>query len=166
MSRAERLLALMQVLRRHRRPVSGAALAEATGVSLPTLYRDLSALKAQGAAVEGEAGIGYVLRPGDRVVYYSPTGTFGGCDKLQAFTALGTVTEHDVYQADTGAWRRDVAWDPARQVAIADLDLAFRRGRSWGWRLRRGLVEIGAGDMAIIEAAMATGAAPPCRRAA
>ena len=56
MSRAERLLDLIQVLRRHRHPVKGAVLAEATGVSLRTLYRDIDALKAQGAHVDGKAG--------------------------------------------------------------------------------------------------------------
>ncbi len=64
MSRAERLLDLMQVLRRHRIPVSGRHLAEETGVSLRTLYRDIASLQAQGAAIEGEPGLGYVLRPG------------------------------------------------------------------------------------------------------
>src|SRR3954471_10477330 len=64
MSRAQRLLDLIQVLRRHRHPVSGAVLAEATGVSLRTLYRDIDVLKAEGAHIDGEAGIGYVLRPG------------------------------------------------------------------------------------------------------
>jgi predicted DNA-binding transcriptional regulator YafY len=64
MSRAERLLELMQALRRRRAPVAGAALAEELGVSLRTLYRDIAALQAQGAAIEGEAGFGYVLRPG------------------------------------------------------------------------------------------------------
>lgn len=64
MSRAQRLLDLIQVLRRHRHPVSGATLAEATGVSLRTLYRDIEALKAQGAHIDGEAGVGFVLRPG------------------------------------------------------------------------------------------------------
>ena len=64
MSRAERLLDLIQALRRHRYPVSGSSLAEATGVSLRTLYRDIELLKAQGAHIDGEAGVGYVLRPG------------------------------------------------------------------------------------------------------
>ncbi|MCW2244929.1 putative DNA-binding transcriptional regulator YafY [Azospirillum fermentarium] len=64
MSRAERLLDLLQVLRRHRRPVRGAALADELGVSLRTLYRDIATLQAQGARIEGEAGVGYVLRPG------------------------------------------------------------------------------------------------------
>jgi predicted DNA-binding transcriptional regulator YafY len=64
MSRSERLLDLIQVLRRHRRPVSGAELARELGVSLRTLYRDISSLIASGAPIDGEAGIGYVLRPG------------------------------------------------------------------------------------------------------
>ncbi|SRR5271157_1958617 len=64
MPRAERLLELMQALRRRRAPVQGAALAEELGVSLRTLYRDIGSLKAQGAAIEGEAGFGCVLKPG------------------------------------------------------------------------------------------------------
>ncbi|MHC4043816.1 helix-turn-helix transcriptional regulator [Bradyrhizobium sp. 23AC] len=64
MSRSQRLLDLIQVLRRHRRPVAGAVLAEEVGVSLRTLYRDVETLKAQGAHIDGEAGVGYVLRPG------------------------------------------------------------------------------------------------------
>lgn len=64
MSRAQRLLDLIQMLRRHRRAVAGAVLAEELGVSLRTVYRDIETLKAQGAHIEGEAGLGYVLRPG------------------------------------------------------------------------------------------------------
>ncbi|WMJ68654.1 YafY family protein [Stenotrophomonas sp. 24(2023)] len=64
MSRSERLLALLQVLRSHRRPVSGQVLAAQTGVSLRTLYRDIASLQAQGADIEGERGVGYQMRPG------------------------------------------------------------------------------------------------------
>jgi predicted DNA-binding transcriptional regulator YafY len=64
MSRSERLLALIQTLRGHRRPVTGARLAEELGVSLRSIYRDIATLQAQGATIEGEAGVGYVLRPG------------------------------------------------------------------------------------------------------
>ncbi|OWT80034.1 MULTISPECIES: YafY family protein [unclassified Achromobacter] len=64
MSRAERLLELMQCLRRHRQPVSGQALAAELGVSLRTLYRDIASLQAQGAHIQGEPGLGYVLQPG------------------------------------------------------------------------------------------------------
>jgi predicted DNA-binding transcriptional regulator YafY len=64
MSRTERLLELLQVLRRHRRPVTGAALSAELGVSARTLYRDIATLRGQGARIEGEPGLGYVLRPG------------------------------------------------------------------------------------------------------
>jgi len=64
MSRAQRLLDLIQILRRHRLPVSGASLADEAGVSLRTLYRDIETLRGQGAHIEGEAGVGYVLKPG------------------------------------------------------------------------------------------------------
>jgi predicted DNA-binding transcriptional regulator YafY len=64
MARSERLLDLIQALRRHRRPVSAARLAEELGVSLRTIYRDVQSLIGQGATIEGEAGVGYVLKPG------------------------------------------------------------------------------------------------------
>jgi predicted DNA-binding transcriptional regulator YafY len=64
MSRAERLLDLLQILRRHRAPVTGPALAEELGVSIRTLYRDIATLQAQGADIRGEPGLGYVLLPG------------------------------------------------------------------------------------------------------
>ncbi|MEJ1937513.1 HTH domain-containing protein, partial [Nostoc sp. NIES-2111] len=64
MTRSARLLDLMQALRRRRRPVSAARLAEELGVSLRTVYRDIGTLVAQGAPIEGEAGLGYILRPG------------------------------------------------------------------------------------------------------
>jgi predicted DNA-binding transcriptional regulator YafY len=64
MSRSERLLQLMQALRRHRFPVSGERLANELGVSLRTLYRDIATLQQQGAEIEGTSGRGYVLKPG------------------------------------------------------------------------------------------------------
>ncbi|MFN8831901.1 MAG: helix-turn-helix transcriptional regulator [Labrys sp. (in: a-proteobacteria)] len=64
MSRSERLFDLLHALRSHRRPVSGKVLAEAVGVSIRTLYRDIASLQALGAVIEGEPGVGYVLKPG------------------------------------------------------------------------------------------------------
>lgn len=64
MSRTERLLDLMQILRRHRYPVAGHALAQEMNISMRTLYRDIATLQQQGAEIVGEAGVGYVLRPG------------------------------------------------------------------------------------------------------
>ena len=55
---------LLHELHRHRQPVRGQELADNMGISLRTLYRDIATLQAQGADITGEAGVGYVLRPG------------------------------------------------------------------------------------------------------
>lgn len=54
----------MDALRRGRSAVSAAQLARELKVSVRTLYRDMQALKDLGAPIEGEAGVGYVLRAG------------------------------------------------------------------------------------------------------
>ncbi|RLM24476.1 DNA-binding protein [Brenneria alni] len=64
MSRAQRLLDLLQILRGHRFPVTGSSLASELNISLRTLYRDIRTLQEQGAVIDGEPGLGYVLRPG------------------------------------------------------------------------------------------------------
>ena len=63
-SRADRLLRLVQLLRRHRAPVSASRLAAELSTSVRSIYRDVQTLRGQGAAIDGEAGIGYLLRPG------------------------------------------------------------------------------------------------------
>jgi predicted DNA-binding transcriptional regulator YafY len=63
-SRSERLLTLIQVLRRHRRPVTAQQLATELSVSVRTIYRDIETLVAQGGSIAGEAGVGFVMRPG------------------------------------------------------------------------------------------------------
>lgn len=60
--RSERLLELMQALRRRRAPVSGQVLAGEMGVSLRSVYRDLATLRSMGAAIDGEPGVGFQLR--------------------------------------------------------------------------------------------------------
>ncbi len=64
MSRIDRLFALVQILRRSRRAMTGREIAEALEVSLRTIYRDCASLQAMGVPVEGEAGVGYVMRRG------------------------------------------------------------------------------------------------------
>ncbi|MEO0545868.1 MAG: YafY family protein [Pseudomonadota bacterium] len=64
MRRADRLLQILQILRRERRPIAASRMAEELEVSLRTLYRDMVALEASGVPVRGEAGVGYVLEDG------------------------------------------------------------------------------------------------------
>ncbi len=102
------------------------------------------------------------VKPGDRVVYYSPTDKFRGPDKLQSFTAIGTVKAGESYIGDMGGdckpYRRDVAWSAkAKEAPIRPLldHLAFTAGKTnWGYQLRFGLFEIVAADMMRIAAAM------------
>jgi predicted DNA-binding transcriptional regulator YafY len=62
--RAARLLQLLERLRTRRQPVAGTVLAGELSISLRTLYRDIATLREQGAQIEGDPGVGYVLRPG------------------------------------------------------------------------------------------------------
>ena len=64
MRRADRLFQIIQILRRSRRPVTAAALADELEVSPRTVYRDVADLIGRRVPIEGEAGVGYVLQPG------------------------------------------------------------------------------------------------------
>ena len=61
MARSDRLMRLMDALRRLPAPVTAARLAAATEVSQRQLYRDIATLRAGGALIDGEAGVGYRL---------------------------------------------------------------------------------------------------------
>ncbi|WP_183719344.1 EVE domain-containing protein [Rhizobium sp. BK060] len=98
--------------------------------------------------------------PGDTVIYYSPSETFRGKDRLQAFTAIGIITDRSPYQAEMFPgfvpWRRDVDWRPTAEVPIRPLfgQLAFTRSGNWGDQLRFGLFPIEPEDSALIAASM------------
>jgi len=64
MDKTERLFALLDALRRRRSPTTAETLAEEQQVSVRTIYRDVQTLIGLGAPIEGEAGLGYVLRSG------------------------------------------------------------------------------------------------------
>ncbi len=61
MRRADRLLEMLQALRRSSPPVRATDLADILEVSARTVYRDIDALRRLGVGIEGEAGFGYVL---------------------------------------------------------------------------------------------------------
>lgn len=64
MRRADRLFQIIQLLRRRRTTVTAAALAAKLEVSERTIYRDVRDLILTGTPIDGEAGVGYRLRPG------------------------------------------------------------------------------------------------------
>jgi predicted DNA-binding transcriptional regulator YafY len=94
MSRSQRLFDLMQVLRRHRGTVSGEVLARETKVSLRTIRRDIATLQEMGAHIVGEAGIGYILRPG----FLLPPMSFTA-DEVQALVAGANWVSHQTDDA-------------------------------------------------------------------
>ncbi len=61
MTRTQRLLELLQILRAHRYPVTALTLSEKLKVSVRTVYRDIQTLQHQGVCIEGSVGIGYVV---------------------------------------------------------------------------------------------------------
>ena len=88
------------------------------------------------------------MAPGDGVVCYSPSRVMGEKDGFQSFTAIGRVRDGRPYQTemapDFKPWRRDVEWMDAVEHAIAPLKewLEFTTDKTWGYKLRLGLVEI------------------------
>lgn len=101
------------------------------------------------------------LLPGDTIIYYSPAETMRGTDRLQAFTAIGTVREGEPYQVEMASgfapWRRDIDWRVGHEAPIRPLldRLGFAAGGNWGYKLRFGLFEVNDADAAVIAAAMA-----------
>jgi hypothetical protein len=103
------------------------------------------------------------IHAGDRVAYYSPVQRLGEKTPCQAFTALGTVRDERVYQADMGdgfqPFRKDVAYDPAAREApirplLEQLSFTRDRPRNWGYALRFGLLKVSDDDMDLIAHAM------------
>ena len=63
MRRADRLFQIIQLLRR-RHVLTANALAQELEVSERTIYRDMADLIGSGVPIDGEAGVGYMLRKG------------------------------------------------------------------------------------------------------
>jgi len=101
------------------------------------------------------------LKAGDGIVMYSPRTSHPDGERLQAFTAIGTVVSGDVYQVKMEPgfepFRVDVEFAVCRETPIRPLidDLSFiRNKKSWGAVFRFGVVKIPAGDFALIAEAM------------
>jgi len=97
----------------------------------------------------------------DWIVFYSPKTDHPDGAPLQAFTAIGQVTDDDVYQADLDPefqpWRRGMRFEPCVETPIRplldDLDFVVDKTR-WGYRFRAGTFAIDEHDFEVIRAAM------------
>lgn len=150
MDKTERLFAIMDALRRHRRPITAAALAEEQGVSVRTLYRDIQTLIGLGAPIDGEAGIGYMLKAGfflpplmfspeelealvlgARWVETQPDDGLGAAAR-NALAKIATASPEDLRDriSDTALWPT-VFWGNRKPIPVlGDIRLAMRQEKA------------------------------------
>ncbi len=150
MDKTERLFSIMDALRRHRRPITAAALAEEQGVSVRTLYRDIQTLIGLGAPIDGEAGIGYMLKPGfflpplmfspeelealvlgARWVETQPDDGLGAAAR-NALAKIATASPEDLRDriSDTALWPVAI-WGQRKPIPVlADIRLAMRQEKA------------------------------------
>ena len=115
-------------------------------------------------ANHGKAGALKKLHTNDWVIFYSPMLTYEGDEKLQAFTAIGQVTDEELNQHKMAEgfipWRRNINYYPCKDVPIIPMigSLDFIRDKkSWGFRFRFGFFEIDEHDFNLLKAKMLTG---------
>lgn len=118
MARTDRLMRLMDAMRRLPPPVTAARLAAETGVSPRQLYRDIATLRAGGALIDGEAGLGYTLIEDPAL----PPQSFSRLEieaLRLAVESLAGVGDADLVRAGHDALARIVATLPERQARQA-----------------------------------------------
>jgi hypothetical protein len=101
------------------------------------------------------------MERGDWIIFYSPRTDYPDGAALQAFTALGQVTDDEVYQADLDPefqpFRRNVEFLPCTETPIRplldDLDFVTDKKR-WGFWFRAGVFKIDEHDFGVIRSAM------------
>lgn len=124
MDKTERLFALLDALRRRRSPVTAETLAEERDVSVRTIYRDVQTLIGLGAPIEGEAGLGYVLRSG----FFMPPLMFNAVE-LEALV-LGARWVQTLPDGELGAAARNAL---AKIATASNEDLRARIDDSGLW---------------------------------
>ncbi|MDO5529004.1 MAG: YafY family protein [Paracoccus sp. (in: a-proteobacteria)] len=115
MARTDRLMRLMDVMRRLPAPVTAARLASETGISQRQLYRDIATLRAGGALIDGEAGLGYRLVEDSAL----PPQSFSRLEieaLRLAVESLPRIGDAELSEAAQGALSRIVATLPERQA--------------------------------------------------
>lgn len=109
---------LMDAMRRLPAPVTAARLAEETAVSPRQLYRDIATLRAGGALIDGEAGVGYRLTEDSAL----PPQSFSRLEieaLRLAVEALPRIGDPELIDAARTALARIVATLPDRQAQQA-----------------------------------------------
>lgn len=101
------------------------------------------------------------MKKGDYLIYYSGKKTMDKPDKCQEFTALGKVSDKEVYpfrvSPDFCPSRRNIEFFPCKDTAVLPLihELDFIPDKkSWGYPFRFGFFEINRHDFELISSQM------------
>lgn len=119
MSRISRLFEMLGMLRARRRPVTALELAEELGVSERSVYRDVETLRLLGAPLDGQAGVGFVLRDG----FFLPNFAFSPEELDALVLGLGWVWEradHSLAQSSESALAKIISSRADRSSSAAD----------------------------------------------
>jgi hypothetical protein len=103
------------------------------------------------------------MHAGDTLVYYSPMERLGDGEPLRQFTAIGILSDDEIWQADEGSFqpfRRRVDYAAATPVPLEEVKgrLQLTASPNWGYQLRRGLVPLVEEDVEVLRAALGAGA--------
>lgn len=133
-----------------------------------TISRDHVRLGVAGGFTQAGHGKASGLRrlsAGDWIVFYSPKTSLRDGESLQAFTAIGRVSDDELYQVEMAPgfvpWRRNVEFLPCVEAPITPMldGLTFIKDKQrWGYVFRFGLFEISSGDFEVIRRAMSADA--------
>ncbi len=123
MSRSIRMFEIIQLLRVARRPMTAQQIAEELEVNKRTVYRDIVSLQSMRVPIEGEAGIGYIMRPG----YNLPPLMFNA-EEIEAIVVglslLGRTGDAALQAASTSVRRKlDEVTQPQNASTLYDLNL-------------------------------------------
>ncbi len=101
------------------------------------------------------------MKKGDQIIFYSPKMSLDGTEKLQKFTALGEVTDDEIYQYEMSPtfkpFCRKVIFKEVKEISILPLidQLSFIQDKKhWGFMFRFGLFEIDQKDFGLISECM------------
>ncbi|MCV7214657.1 EVE domain-containing protein [Mycobacterium crocinum] len=114
-----------------------------------------------GGFTQANHGKPHMLRKmarGDWIIFYSPKTALEHGEPLQAFTAIGRVTDDEPYQEEsTDPWRRRMEFLPCTATPIRPLldRLEFIVDpQRWGYKFRFGVFRIEEPDFLLIRSAM------------
>lgn len=124
MRRADRLFSLLMYLRRPR-AVTARELARRLEVSERTVYRDIRDLSLSGVPVDGEAGVGYRLRPGFEVPPLMFTRTELAALRLGAQMVQGWADQELAKAAESAIAKIGCALPPDTARTMEDASTIF-----------------------------------------